>query len=204
LIGTSPATVGRGIGGRAAKVKYTEDGTVPMMRITQIGGALLLAALMGCPGDSGTPTGPSKDPGPTKSLSAASAALISCPAPATQASSGVIGPLGGLLAVGGVRVVVPANAVLAPTSFTLTVPESNYLEIDVKAGDADHFVFARPVIVAIDYGRCGLPRFHGALSAWNIDPDTKALLEQMPSVDSQLTQTIIFSTIHFSGYAVAD
>jgi hypothetical protein len=175
-----------------------------MMRISRLGGALLLAALVGCPGDSSTPTGPGKDQGPSKSLSAASTALITCPAPAAQASTGLIGPLGGVLAVGGIRVIVPVNAVLAPTSFTLTVPASNYLEIDVKAGDADHFVFARPVIVAIDYGRCGLPRFHSALSAWNIDPDTKALLEEMPSVDSQLTQTIIFSTIHFSGYAVAD
>jgi hypothetical protein len=175
-----------------------------MMRISRIGAALLVAALVGCPGDSSTPTGPGKDPGPTKSLFGGSAALISCPAPATETGSGLIGPLGGVLAVSGIRVIVPANAVLAPTSFTLTVPESNYLEIDVKAGDADHFVFERPVVVAIDYGRCGIPRFHRALSAWNIDPDTKALLEEMPSVDSQLTHTIIFSTIHFSGYAVAD
>lgn len=164
----------------------------------------MLAALVGCPGDSSTPTGPGKDQGPTKSLFGGSATLISCPAPTTETGSGLIGPLGGVLAVGGVRVIVPVNAVLVPTSFTLTVPESNYLEIDVKAGDADHFVFERPVVVAIDYGRCGLPRFHGALSAWNIDPETKALLEEMPSVDSQLTHTIIFSTIHFSGYAVAD
>ena len=176
-----------------------------MMRISRLGGALLLAAaLVGCPGDSSTPTGPGKDQGPSKSLSGAGTALITCPAPAAQTSSGLIGPLGGVLAVGGIRLIVPMNAVLAPTSFTVTVPASNYLEIDVKAGDADHFVVARPVIVAIDYGRCGLPRFHSALSAWNIDPDTKALLEEMPSVDCQLTQTIIFSTIHFSGYAVAD
>jgi hypothetical protein len=163
-----------------------------------------LAALVGCPGDSSTPTGPGKDQGPTKSLFGGSAALITCPAPETVSGGELIGPLGGVLAVGGIRVIVPANAVLVPTSFSLTVPSSNYLEIDVKAGDADHFVFERPVVVAIDYGRCGLPRFHDALSVWNIDPDTKALLEQMPSVDSQLTHTIIFSTIHFSGYAVAD
>ena len=106
--------------------------------------------------------------------------------------------------MGSIQVIVPANAVLAPTSFTLTVPASNYLELDVKADGADHFVFQRPVTVAIDYGRCGLPPLHGALSAWNIDPDTKALLEEMPSVDTQLTHTIVFSTIHFSGYAVAD
>jgi hypothetical protein len=194
-------------GGPAAGLKYTDDGAEPMMRISTLGSALLLAALVGCPGDSSTPTGPGKDQGPAKSgteQTGTGAALIACPAPATVSSTGLIGPLGGVLGVGGIRVVVPANAVLAPTSFTVTVPESEYLEIDVKAGDADHFVFERPVLVAIDYGRCGLPRFHSALTVWNIDSDTKALLEEMPSVDSQLTHSIIFSTVHFSGYAVAD
>jgi hypothetical protein len=174
-----------------------------MTRTPRFGLAILLAALVGCPGDSGTPTSPTKDPGPTKSV-AADATLIQCPAATTAASTGLIGPLGGVLSVGGIRVIVPVNAVLLPTTFTLTVPASNNLEIDVTAGGADHFVFARPVVVAIDYGRCELPRFHSALTVWNIDPDTKALLEQMPSVDNQLTQTIIFSTLHFSGYAVAD
>jgi hypothetical protein len=181
-----------------------------MTRISQLGSALLLAALVGCTGDSSTPTGPGKDQAPTKNQigqigqTGRGATLIACPSSAAETSTGLIGPLGGVLGPGGIRVIVPANAVLAPTSFTLTVPASNYLEIDVQAGDAGHFVFERPVVVAIDYGRCGLPRFHRALTVWNIDPDTKALLEEMPSVDSQLTHTIIFSTIHFSGYAVAD
>jgi hypothetical protein len=175
-----------------------------MRRFPKIGLALLLAALVGCPGDSGTPTGPSKDPGPTKSVSAAAATLIACPASTTVTSSQLIGPLGGVLAAGGIRVVVPVNAVLAPTAFTLTVPASNYLEIDVKAGGAEHFLFERPVLVAIDYGRCGLPRFHSALTAWQIDPASKALLEPMPTLDTGLTNTVIFTTIHFSGYAVAD
>jgi hypothetical protein len=202
--GTSPATVGRGIGGQAARLKYTDDGAEPMRRISGIGSALLLAALVGCRSDSSTPTGPGRDQGPARSLGATGTALMECPASATETSTGLIGPLGGTLVVGGIQITVPANAVLSPTSFTLTVPQSNYLEIDLKAGDAEHFVFESPVVVAIDYGRCGLSRFHSALSAWNIDPATKALLEEMPSVDSQLTHTIIFSTIHFSGYAVAD
>src|SRR3982751_4179838 len=170
-----------------------------MTRISRFGSVLLLAALVGCLGDSGTPTRPAKDQGPTKLLGSTSASLLPCPGAVSESGTGLIGPLGGVLSVDGVQVIVPANAVLAPTSFTLTVPQSDYLEIDVKAGDADHFVFERPVVVTIDYGRCGLPRFHDVLSAWNIDPDTKALLEKMPSVDSQLTHTIIFSTTHFSG-----
>jgi hypothetical protein len=175
-----------------------------MTRIHHLGLALLLATLVGCPGDSGTPTGPSKDPGPTRSLAAGDATLIECPAAETRTGTGLIGPFGGVLSAGGISVTVPANAVLAPTTFVLTVPASKYLEIDVKTADAEHFVFELPVIVTIDYGRCDLPWFHSTLTAWNIDPVTKALLEQMPSVDSKLTRTISFSTSHFSGYAVAD
>lgn len=174
-----------------------------MTRIPQIGLAILLAALVGCPGDSSSPTAPTRESGPSTSLFS-SPALIACPSATTQTNSGLIGPLGGVLSAGGVVVTIPAGALLAPTQFTLTVPASQYLEIDVKADGADHYVFQREVAVAIDYGRCGVPPLHAPLTAWNIDPDTKALLEQMPTVDAQLTHTVIFSTIHFSGYAVAD
>jgi hypothetical protein len=176
-----------------------------MTRLPKLGLALLLVSFVGCSGDSSTPpTGPTTEPGPTRSLVEGGATLIDCPAAETQTGTGLIGPLGGILSAGNVSVVVPANAVLAPTTFILTAPPSNYLEIDVKTADAEHFVFELPVVVSIDYGRCGLPLLHSTLTAWNIDPDTKALLEQMPSVDNPLTHTLIFSTIHFSGYAVAD
>jgi hypothetical protein len=131
--------------------------------------------------------------------------LIKCPAGAGQSASALIGPLGGVLAVGGTRVVIPVNAVLSPTTFTLTVPASKYVEIDVRTDASEHFVFSQPVLVTLDYGRCGRSDLLRApLSAWNIDPQTKALLEPMISVDNKLTQTVTFTTLHFSGYAVAD
>lgn len=106
---------------------------------------------------------------------------------------------------GNTRVVIPADAVLAPTAFTLSVPSSKYVEIEVTAGGSEHFVFALPVTVTLDYGRCSRSDLDKAsLSAWNIDPATKSLLEAMVSVDDKVTRTVTFSTIHFSGYAVAD
>jgi hypothetical protein len=131
--------------------------------------------------------------------------LIKCPAGAEQSASSLIGPLGGVLAVDGARVVIPANAVLSPTTFTLTVPASRYVEIEVTTGASEHYVFSQPVVVTLDYGRCGRSDLLRApLSAWNIDPQTKALLEPMISVDDKVTQTVTFTTLHFSGYAVAD
>ena len=134
-----------------------------------------------------------------------SPSLITCPAPDSQSATGIIGPLGGVLSVGNTSVLIPANAVLDPTTFTLTVPSSKYVEIEVTANGGEHYLFAQPVTVTIDYGRCGRSNIDlTPLSAWNIDPVTKALLEQEPSVDDKLARTVTFTTIHFSGYAVAD
>jgi hypothetical protein len=134
-----------------------------------------------------------------------SPSLIDCPPGPGQSATALIGPLGGVLAVGGTQVVIPANAVLSPTTFTLTIPASKYVEIDVTTDASEHYVFAQPVVVTLDYGRCGRSDLLRApLTAWNIDPQTKALLEPMVSVDDKLAQTVTFTTVHFSGYAVAD
>jgi hypothetical protein len=131
--------------------------------------------------------------------------LIKCPAGPEQSASALIGPLGGMLAVGNTRVVIPENAVLSPTTFTLTVPASKYVEIEVTTDASEHYVFSQPVLVTLDYGRCDRAKLlREPLSVWNIDPQTKALLEPMISVDDKLTRTVTFTTLHFSGYAVAD
>jgi hypothetical protein len=133
------------------------------------------------------------------------ATLINCPTATTQSVTSRIGPLGGLLAIGNTRVVVPLGAVLFPQDFTLTIPASQYAEIRVRAGTAEHYLFRYPVAMTIDYSRCATPELNThALSVWNIDEDSRALLEPMIGVDEKLTHTIVFTTIHLSGYAVAD
>jgi hypothetical protein len=78
------------------------------------------------------------------------------------------------------------------------------MEIQIRANDEDHFYFKEPVVVTIDYSRCGRTDLVGRrLTAWYIDADTKALLENMGGVDDKLLQQITFSTSHFSGYAIA-
>jgi hypothetical protein len=144
------------------------------------------------------------DPVPRRVLGAVPT-LVQCPAVATETATGLIGPLGGVLAAGNTQVLIPADAVLFPTSFTLTVPASPYAEIEVTPAGGTHFIFAIPVVVTIDYGRCGRPELDDRpLSVWNIDTESKALLEGMGGIQDKLTHTITFTTAHFSGYAVAD
>ena len=82
---------------------------------------------------------------------------------------------------------------------------SSCVEIAVRAGDAEHVVFAQPVLLTIDYGRCaaGLSA-QQALTAWHIDETSKALLENMSGVDLRALHVITVYTGHLSGYAVAD
>jgi len=178
-----------------------EDMQMPRHRYRLFALALALAVGAGCTTDSAAPT--------TAAVAAASddgvsATLLQCPASAGGSATSVVGALGGTLSVGGTSVVIPANAVFSPTSFTLSVPASPYVEIEVTAGGSDHFVFSQPVLVTIDYSRCGGGLLSTPHQAWNIDPVTKALLEKMAGVDIQVAHTVVFTTVHFSGYALAD
>jgi hypothetical protein len=130
---------------------------------------------------------------------------IRCPSTTTESTVAELGPLGGVVSVGGTTVTVPAGALLTPVTMTLTVPESKYLEIDVSVAGAEHFAFELPVVVAISYARCDHPSLGvGPLSVWYFEGDPKTLLEQMPSVDNMLTRTVTFTTGHLSGYIVAN
>ena len=128
--------------------------------------------------------------------------LIQCPSTEAVSTSSVITALGGSLSIGGVSLLIPAGALLGDALVTVTVPVSQYLEVEINVAGSDHFVFELPVTATISYARCGrgwlLP-----LSAWHIDGETKALLERMPSIDNKLLRTVTFTTGHLSWYALS-
>jgi hypothetical protein len=187
-----------------------------MIRVTEFRLAVVLLAVVACSGDVTSPTQPAANvsSGATGSLlpwpgkprpDVTGVTLIACPTATAQSVTSRIGPAGGLLTIGNTSVVIPIGAVLFPQDFTLTIPASQYAEIRVRAGSAEHYLFQYPVAMTIDYSRCATPALdQHALSVWNVDEDSHALLEQMVGVDLKLTHTIVFTTIHLSGYAVAD
>jgi hypothetical protein len=130
--------------------------------------------------------------------------LLSCPSSQTQFASGLISLDGGKLSLGGTSVTIPTGALLGPTTVELTIPAGQYMEVDLTVNNGQHITFQQPVVVTIDYSRCSraetLWKF---LSVWNIDPSTKALLQNMGGLDNKLTQSITFITPHFSGFAIA-
>jgi hypothetical protein len=112
--------------------------------------------------------------------------------------------LGGTVSLGGTAVRIPVGALAAATTITLTVPASQYMEIEVTANNLTSFVFQQAVSVTIDYSRCSAAEASKSpLSVWHINTQTKQLLENMGGVDDKTTHSITFTTGHLSGYAVA-
>lgn len=158
----------------------------------------------GNPG-SGATTGAGPGNGATGDDTASSEHLLACPVDTTLTASSVLGPLGGVLSLGGTSVAIPAGALLGTTTVELTIPRSAFMEVDLTVNGGQSIVFQLPVLVTIDYSRCGrTPQTTQRLTVWHIDEQTKAKLDDMGGLDNKLLQTITFTTGHFSGYAVAN
>jgi hypothetical protein len=170
----------------------------PMRRI------LVVAALatLGACGDQ-RPTEP-PDPAATGSLLAGSRpTLVECPTSETKTKTAEIGVSGGTLSIDGTSVVFPQGALPGLTTVTLTIPASQYVEIAIKTDGAEYFPAVGP-IVTISYARCRRNNLlFKPLTAWYIDADSKDLLEKMVGTDNKVTQSVTFTTSHFSGYAIA-
>jgi hypothetical protein len=133
-----------------------------------------------------------------------SPSLVECPTNSTVSTQSLVGILGGTVTLGGTKISIPAGALTLPTLITVTVPASQYMEIDVRANDLTSFLFQEVVTVTIGYSRCTRSDIHQALlSVWHIDPQSHSLLENMGGSDDKNARSITFTTGHLSGYAVA-
>ena len=154
------------------------------------------------------PVAPSPAAAPSLStmetLASGGEALLSCPVQAPRDFSFTLDSRGGRVSRAGVVVEVPAGAISGRQAFVLTLPRSPYLELDLAAVGRDHYTFARPISVAVNYARCGSVDLSSpALSVWNIDSESKTMLERMSGTDDRKGKWITFYTDHLSGYAVA-
>jgi hypothetical protein len=141
----------------------------------------------------------------TNTSSSSSPTLIECPTNQTLATTGLIGPLGGVLALDGSAISIQSGALSTATLFQFTIPSSRFMEVDISAVGFQTFLFQDSVSVTIDYSRCNRSDINQqTLQVWHIDPITKALLENMGGLNDTLNHRITFKTNHLSGYAVAN
>jgi len=177
-----PASVSDEIGGADAPTAAPSSFTPPA-----VAGAAVNAGVAGADAIVASPT----------------ATLLSCPAAAANSASAVIGPRGGVLSVAGNALAVAPGAVRQPTAFTLVVPASPVVQVEIHAAGQEHYRFARPVAVSISYARCddaSLPA--SRLGAWWIDTATAQQLGVMAGIDDRAHRRVTFITDHLSGYAV--
>jgi hypothetical protein len=132
--------------------------------------------------------------------------LVSCGPSEPKSASGVVTPLGGgKIAVGGFSINLPAGAVLAPTTLTVTVPASPYVEVSIRADGQEHFEFLQTALVTLSYAGCTDPALDATtLEAWYVDEGTKTPIARMISVDNKAARSVTFATNHLSGYALAN
>ena len=175
----------------------------PLRQIRRVAAVWLSLAVVAC-----SPDSPLTAPEPTFDASVTS--LESGPTPLVcqmrreRSATMRIGPLGGSVNVGGTRMVVPAGAVAEPTDFVLTLPASSTLELDISAAGHEHFRFARPVTVTVSYAHCKSDAaLAEQLSAWYVDSESGAFLQDMGAIDSKRAKALTFETDHLSGYAIA-
>lgn len=130
--------------------------------------------------------------------------LLECPVSTTTSASALVGPLGGVVSVAGHQLVIPPNAVVMPTQFTVTVPASNYLRVDITAGDGEHYQFERPVTMTLSYARCTRTNINKAnLRIFYVD-DNNAILQDMGGTDDKSARTVTTGTDHLSGYVIGE
>lgn len=132
---------------------------------------------------------------------------IPCPTNESVVASAVVGPLGGTVTAlpTATAILLPVGSLLTPTTFDVTVPASKFVVVDIKANGADHFTFALPVTIVLDYSRCSRSDILGAsLGVYIYDPGTETLGEKMVSVDNKLLRQITFATNHLTSYVVAE
>lgn len=175
------------------------------LKQVRLGAAAALAlVLAACSGD-GFATAP--EPIVQSSVIAAADAgptLLSCPNLRGKSVSRRIGPTGGALTIAGTKMIVPAGAVRAETEFVMSIPASEYLEIDIVADGREHFEFERPVTIRVNYAHCRSDEADlASLSAWHVDDATRDFLQGMESVDDKRGRKVTFETDHLSRYAIA-
>lgn len=128
-----------------------------------------------------------------------------CPSDEAVSDQAVIGPDGGMINVRGTSITIPAGAVSEETLFEVILPASPYMETEIHAVGTEHFFFAQPATITINYSRCAadaVPETARPQGAY-IDSNSKKILELMGGEVDRAARKVTFSTGHLSGYVVA-
>lgn len=151
------------------------------------------------------------EPGPTQveeqtEISAVSSGpvLVECPTDVTKSVTRTIGSLGGSIELDGHSLNVPLGALLLPVEFTMSAPASRFVEVHITANGQHGFEFLETAGITISYERCTRNNISTSeLTAYKVDPATRALLKHMGGTNDKAQRRVTFSTDSLSAYAIA-
>ena len=131
--------------------------------------------------------------------------LLACPSNDSAVARTVIGPDGGTIGARGTTIAIPAGAVPEPTLFEVVVPASPYMEADIHAVGAEHYLFDAPATITINFARCpaGAVPDDAVLQGVYVDTRSYSVLQRMGGVTDRSAHKVSFATDHLSGYIVA-
>lgn len=168
--------------------------------------ALFLAAGVRCSSDAALPTGPAtpvaEPPNPSLLgglLGGVTGTLLGCSPQPYAADTAVVGPAGGVLAIGPHRLVIPKGALDQQVTIIGDAPVGNVVSVRFQP---EGLRFKYPAYLTLDYSHCGLVQ--------NLLPkrvaytsDQLDILSYLLSVDDLLNRRVTGQVKHFSRYAVA-
>ncbi|HLM67112.1 MAG TPA: hypothetical protein VK358_06280, partial [Longimicrobium sp.] len=84
----------------------------------------------------------------------------------------------------------------------VTVPASQYMRVDITAGNGQHYQFQKPVSMTLSYARCTRSNIAKEnLRIFYVD-DANAILQDMGGTDDKTARTVTTGTDHLSGYVI--
>jgi hypothetical protein len=125
--------------------------------------------------------------------------LLKCSSTPFAQSTATIGSEGGKISAGPHTLVIPAGALSAPTTITMTVPTG--LSVDAVRFQPEGLRFAKPASLTMSYANCSLL---GVLLPKKIvyTSDALQILETLLSLDNIFTRKVTGQVNHFSDYVV--
>ncbi len=123
--------------------------------------------------------------------------LLPCKPLGYDSVSRTIGPAGGVLKISKHNLVVPAGALTTVVRITAVAPSDTVNRVELRP---EGLTFSQPARLTMYYGNCELISQSKQIAYTN---DSLAILQYVPTIDSQTAKLVTGQLSHFSNYAIA-
>lgn len=162
----------------------------------------VLFSLLSC-ADSAVLTVPRSERPADAEFSLSGGKLLDCASTTVETVSGTIGADGGSIGLNGHELLIPKGSLEASQRFEIEVLSSPYLIVSFRAEGHNHFEFAGPVYLTVNYSRCETDAESvDDLRVYYLDAETLTILKDLGGAVDTTLNGVTAVTDHLSDYAV--